>query len=57
MTVEYKNVRPRSGRRVHATPADDLRRTLCGRTADGYVIADESPTCKRCLAALLEILA
>lgn len=55
--VEYKNVRPaRSRFRVHVSDAADMRVTLCGRSADGYVLADQSPDCKTCLAALLERL-
>lgn len=54
--TEYRNVRPRKGRRVHVSAADDLRRVLCGRIADGYVLADEAATCRTCLSILLERL-
>lgn len=55
--VEYRNVRPaRSKFRVHVSDAADMRITLCGRSADGYVLADEAATCRTCLSILLERL-
>ncbi len=45
-------IRARRGGRVHAT--DDLRRTLCGRTCDGWPVGTEIPTCRQCLTALAE---
>jgi len=45
-----KPVRSKPRRRVHVT--EDYRATLCGRSCDGWAVADAVPTCQRCLLEL-----
>lgn len=52
---EYKPIRFRRGRLVHATDVESMRVTQCGKPCDGVVLlADEVPTCKACLRAILD---
>jgi len=54
---EFKPIRPKRGKRVHVSETNDLRETACGISCDGWsLLADEAPTCKRCLRAMLDAL-
>lgn len=52
-------VRIRRGRRKHALPqaGPGSGRTLCGRPAEGVVIDDGFPDCKKCLRQIAWLLA
>jgi hypothetical protein len=54
---EYKPIRTRSGRVIHATNVESYRFTACGLPCDsGRLLADEVPNCKRCLRAIVAAL-
>ena len=51
--AEYKPVRARRSKVVHATDAVDYRLTVCGVPCSGWILqADEVPNCRRCLRIL-----
>ena len=53
---EFKPIRTRRGKRIHATDVEDYRRALCGVSVDGGRLeADSVPDCRSCLRLLVEM--
>jgi len=54
---EFKPIRARRGKVVHVTEVNDMRTTACGKSCDGWtLLADEAPSCRVCLRAMLDAL-
>lgn len=52
---EYKPVRLRAGKLIHATDVESYRVTMCGYKLTGAtLIADAVPDCSRCLRAIVD---
>lgn len=51
--INYRVLRPRRGRMLHAALEMSLDETLCKRVANGWILeADTIPTCRRCLETI-----
>lgn len=54
--IDFTHLRSRRGKRVHLALSDQLRKVLCGPSADGWTLTEDAPSCEKCKSIALEML-